>query len=268
MIGQEKLNTQVTMKPKQQNLKNQTIKQYTGSWYSKNGHPLKIWRKTGTNQHLATSVLTKAVPCSKCGPTGISVGLPFKMLGKNANGINKLNSVTTVESCKLCDPTKGPVGTNSAGAKIRSAVTLLHKDYYTTNLSYLKGRCNTIDTNKVIQKKEGITYFKDGKYVWPTNSTDNSAIYKNNCVSRCYASCNTTIYKPSNPQYGVQGAVSNSARLDRLKYNSINKTNNSLGKQYNVNFAYNGSNNSIYFVKNKEGKCENTCYNNRLRMRG
>ena len=267
MIGDEKLNTQVTIKPKQQNLKNQTINQYTGSWYSKYGHPLKIWRKSGANQHLATSVVTKTVPCRKCGPTGISVGLPFKMLGKNAIGINKLNSVTTIESCDLCDPTKGPVGTNSAGAKIRSAVTLLHKNYYTTNLSYLKGRCNTIDTNKVIQQKKGITYFKDGKYVWPSNSTDNSAIYKNNCVSRCYASCNTTIYKPSNPQYGVQGAVSNSARLDRVKYNTITKTNNTLAKQYNVNFAYNGSNNSIYFVKNKEGNCANDCYKNRLRMR-
>ena len=267
MIGDEKLNTQVTTKPKQQNLKNQTINQYTGSWYSKYGHPLKIWRKSGANQHLATSVVTKTVPCRKCGPTGISVGLPFKMLGKNAIGINKLNSVTTIESCDLCDPTKGPVGTNSAGAKIRSAVTLLHKNYYTTNLSYLKGRCNTIDTNKVIQQKKGITYFKDGKYVWPSNSTDNSAIYKNNCVSRCYASCNTTIYKPSNPQYGVQGAVSNSARLDRVKYNTITKTNNTLAKQYNVNFAYNGSNNSIYFVKNKEGNCANDCYKNRLRMR-
>ena len=114
MIGDEKLNTQVTTKPKQQNLKNQTINQYTGSWYSKYGHPLKIWRKSGANQHLATSVVTKTVPCRKCGPTGISVGLPFKMLGKNAIGINKLNSVTTIESCDLCDPTKGPVGTNSA----------------------------------------------------------------------------------------------------------------------------------------------------------
>jgi hypothetical protein len=267
MIGDEKVNTQVTMKPKQQNLINQTINQYTGSWYSKNGHPLKLWRKSGANQHLATSVLSKTVPCSNCSPTGIAVGLPFKMLGKNASGINKLNSVTTIESCDLCDPTKGPVGTNSAGAKIRSAVTLLHKNYYTTNLSYLKSRCNTIDTNKVIQQRDGITYFKDGKYVWPSDTTDNSAIYNSNCKTDKATCCNTTIYKPSNPQYGVQGAVSNSARLDRVKYNSINKTNNTLAKQYNVNFAYNGSNNSIYFEKNKEGSCVNYCYKNRLRMR-
>ena len=61
---------------------------------------------------------------------------------------------------------KDRVGTNSAGAKIRSAVTLLNKNYYTSNISYLKSRCNTIDTNKVIQQRDGITYFKDGKYVW------------------------------------------------------------------------------------------------------
>lgn len=267
MIGNEKVNTQVTIQPKQQNLKNQTMNQYTGSWYSKNGHPLKIWRKSGANQHLGTSVLTKTVPCSNCAPTGISVGLPFKMLGKNARGINKLTSVTTSNSCDLCDPTKGPVGTNSAGAKIRSAVTLLNKKYYTTNLSYLKSRCNTIDTNKVIQQKEGITYFKNGKYVWPSNSTNNSAIYNSNCNSDRATCCNTTIYKPSNPQYGVQGAVSNSARLDRVKYNTITTTNNTLAKQYNVNFAYNGSSNSIYFAKNKEGSCVNYCYTNRLRMR-
>ena len=72
------------------------------------------------------------------------------MLGKNPNGINKLTSVTTKDSCNLCDPTKGPVGTNSAGAKIRPAITILHKNYYTSNLSYLKGRCKTYDTNIVL----------------------------------------------------------------------------------------------------------------------
>ena len=88
------------------------------------------------------------------------------------------------------------------------------------------------------------------------DTTDNSAIYNSNCKTDKATCCNTTIYKPSNPQYGVQGAVSNSARLDRVKYNSINKTNNTLAKQYNVNFAYNGSNNSIYFEKNKGKLCK------------
>ena len=265
MSSNEKLKTQVTIQPKQQNLKNQIINPYTGSWYP-SAHPLKIWRKHGANQHLGTSVHNNTVPCNKCGPTRISVGLPFKMLGKNVNGINKLNSVSTVDSCVLCDPTKGPVGTNSSGAKIRSAVTLLNKNYYTTNLSYLKSRCNTIDTNNVILKKEGITYFNNGKYVWPTNSTNNSAIYKTNCTSDKNSCCNTTIYKPSNQQYSTQGAVSNSARITRLKYNTITTTNNSLSKQYNVNFNYNGSNNNIFFIKNKQNE-KKQCYINRLHMK-
>jgi|TARA_Y100000992_G_C21272017_1_gene497486 hypothetical protein len=266
MIGNEKTNTQVIIQPKYQNIKNQSLNYYTGTRYT-SAHPLKIWRRTGTHQHLASSILSKSTPCRKCAPTGISVGLPFKMLGKNSNGVNKITSVSTTESCTLCDPTKGPVGTNSAGAKIRSAVTLLNKHYYTSNLSYLKSRCNTIDTNKVIQQRDGITYFKNGNYVWPSNSSDNSAIYNSNCSSDKDTCCNTTIYKPSNPQYGIQGGVSNSARVARLKYNTITKNNNTLAKQYNVHFTYNGNNNSLYFAKSKEAVCVNNCYTNRLRMR-
>ena len=241
------------------------MNQYTGSWYSKNGHPLKIWRYTGTNQHLGTSSHN---PCKKCKPTNIVPGLPFKMLGKNYKGINKLNSVTTPDSCVLCNPTKGPVGTNSDGAKIRSAITLLNKNYYTTHNSYLKNRCKTTDTNTVLRKKDGITYFKNGKYVWPTNTENNSAIYNTNCNSDNNKCCYTTIYKPSNPQYSVQGGVTTSARIARLKYNTITNTNNSLSKQYNVNFKYDGNSNSIYFVKNKQCEKSQCCYKNRLRMRG
>ena len=267
MVRNEKLKTQITTLPKNQNYKNQSKNKTITSWYP-SAHPLKIWRKTGAKQHLGTFSSDVQNPCNKCKPIHTSVGLPFKMLGKNPNGVNKLNSVTTDDSCNLCDPTKGPVGTNSAGAKIRSAITLLHKNYYTSNLSYLKGRCNTYNTNIVISQEPGITYFKDGKYVWPSNSTNNSAIYKTNCNSDYSSCCNKTIYKPSNTQFSTQGAVSNSARLARVKYNTITTGNKDISKKYNVNFAYNGSQNNIYFVKNKTQDLQQCCYKNRLRMRG
>ena len=267
MVRNEKLKTQITTLPKNQNYKNQSKNKTITSWYP-SAHPLKIWRKTGAKQHLGTYVSDVQIPCNKCKPIHTSVGLPFKMLGKNPNGVNKLNSVTTDDSCNLCDPTKGPVGTNSAGAKIRSAITLLHKNYYTSNLSYLKGRCKTYNTNIVLSQEPGITYFKDGKYVWPSNSTNNSAIYKTNCNSKYSKCCNKTIYKPSNSQFSTQGAVSNSARLARVKYNAITTGNNSIRNEYNVNFTYNGSQNNIYFVKNKTQDLQQSCYKNRLRRCG
>ena len=267
MVREEKLKTQITTIPTNQNYINESKNKTITTWYP-TAHPLKIWRKTGAKQHLGTSNINNSIPCVKCKPINTSVGLPFKMLGKSANGINKLNNVTTEDSCNLCDPTKGPVGTNSAGAKIRPAITLLNKNYYTNNLSYLKARCKTYNTNIVITQEPGITYFKDGKYVWPSNSTDNSAIYKTNCNSNYSKCCNKTIYKPSNAQFSTQGAVSNSARLARVNYNTIISGNKAISTEYNVNFAYNGAQNNIYFVKNKTQQLQQCCYKNRLRMRG
>ncbi len=267
MVREEKLKTQVTTLPTNQNYNNASKNTTITTWYP-TAHPLKIWRKTGAKQHLGTSIKNNRIHCVKCKPIDTSVGMPFKMLGKYPNGVNKLTSVTTDESCDLCDPTKGPVGTNSAGAKIRSAITLLRKNYYTSNLSYLKGRCNTYNTNIVLSRQPGITYFKDGQVVWPSNYINNSAIYKTNCNSVYSKCCNKTIYKPSNPQFSTQGAVSNSARLARVKYNAITTGNKSITNQYNVNFVYNGSENNIYFVKNKTQEIQQCCYKNRLRMRG
>ena len=104
--------------------------------------------------------------------------------------------------------------------------------------------------------------------VWPSNSINNSAIYKTNCNSKYSKCCNKTIYKPSNSEFSTQGAVSNSARLARVKYNTITTGNKNISNEYNVNFVYNGSENNIYFVKNKTQNLIQCCYKNRLRMRG
>ena len=263
-MNSEKINTQYTITPKNSNYKNIPKPSYTGLWYP-TAHPLKIWRKNGTKQHLTTSTQNNKKLCNQCKPLNMFPGKAFKLLGKNNYGINKLTSHTNETNCDLCDPTKGPNGTNSAGAKIRSAVTLLDKEYNTTTGQYLKSRCKDFKTRNIIHKKKGIAYFdKQGKAKWPSSNPSTSAgTYITNCCST--KKCNETTYKPSNPQYATQGAVESSARLARLKYNEINTTNNSFKQQYQRNFSYN-SNNSLYFIKNKTQPMTKCCYSKQIKQ--
>ena len=62
--------------------------------------------------------------------------------------------------------------------------------------------------------------------MWPTDEKNGPQIRD---MPTTNAKCNTatskqTIYKPNNVQYGVQGAVSSSARSERLKLNASTQT--------------------------------------------
>ena len=255
----QKLNNQVVILPSNTNYKNSVKSSYNGNWYP-TAHPLKIWRKSGMKQHIPIS---QKNTCIKCQPFHLLYGKEFKELGKNSEGINKLNAVTNETNCILCDPTKGPKGTNSAGAKIRSATTNISKDYFTSSQEYLKRRCKSVTQQSIIHKNPTIAYFNEkGQAKWPSSDPSTSAgSYLTNC---CDENCNIT-YKPSNPQYATQGGVDNATRLLRLKYNTINTTNNSYKKRFLVNYSYITSHNSIYFIKSKMNKCTKSCYTSRIR---
>ena len=112
----------------------------------------------------------------------------------------------TVRTCGKSIP-----GSNKGcDAHTLSANTVLKQNYYTTNSQYLQSRCKT---------------FKQRSFNFSLDSSGNANA---NCTQSGNVSgdCKKVIYKPSNAKYSVQGAVSSSTRLLRLKYDSIVSKNN------------------------------------------
>ena len=199
------------------------------TWYSKSGKPLKIWRKTGYTNSLGTNISSKSYNCGECTSDYI-IGKEFKMLGKYLT----TSKTRDGSGCLNVDETRGPVGTTGSGARIRSAVTKVNKTYHTHTKAYLESRNKNYSNNQFISKLPNVTYYDSNKdYVWPTDQSVNSSMYQGRlCDNGKYK---TVIYKPSNPQFGVQGAVDSSSRIHRLKHNTMEK--------------------SSYLVKNKSTPC-------------
>ena len=75
--------------------------------------------------------------------------------------------------------------------------------------------------------------------------------------------CKLVVYKPNNPQYAKQGAVSSSTRIlklnvDTITTNAASFNRNEQGVKYTPNSLVNSSNTNIPFLlKNKASKCDN-----------
>ena len=86
---------------------------------------------------------------------------------------------------------------NKAVRRVRSASTILKKNYYQSSAEHLYNRCKTFDQVE--------------SHYMPSPL---------NCDSICE---NTSVYKPSNEKFAKQGAVSSSTRIVDLKRQSIEK---------------------------------------------
>jgi hypothetical protein len=261
----------------------------SNNWYP-SARPLKQYRLRGTSSSLGTYVSTDDVPssssyivdgenqCNFCPKSNLSIGVPFKMIGKNEKGINKDLPTDATASyddagCRVCDPTRGPVLNQlnvgpthgrgsvmsfSGGARLRSGVTTVSKNYYQTHSSYMRSRGKDYVSNAIVHKVPGIEYNQKtnggSEIVWPVTmqkvelaespflgQTLDSSFYRGNaCVpsidqrgdgySKLHAAenCSLSIYKPNNSQFAQQGAVDSSSRITRLKYNTITKNNASF----------------------------------------
>jgi hypothetical protein len=187
----------------------------------------------------------KSANCDNCS-SNYTIGTEFKMLGKYISpSALDVNGSRDASGCRSVDNTRGPVGTKgtgsiisfSGGAKIKSAVTLVNKKYYANNSSYLKSRNMDYNNNTFITKLPGVTYYDgSGKFIWPTDEVMNSSMFQGRqCVDGTY---NTVIYKPSNHQYGVEGAVDSSSRVARLKYNTMQKAGKYSGDKKTTPVCY------------------------------
>jgi len=164
------------------------------------------------------------------------------------------------------------VACNPENNIIKSAVTLLNKKYYTDSRAYLKSRCKTYD------QKQNITQLVDPNArlipgtqlpAWPQNDVCGpQTFFIGTCPDKCQSTAklcdgkdsnnptrSTAIYKPSNPQFQVQGAVDSSSRIARLKYNTITKNaagfSTAFGAQAANAAKYSANSNGPYFIKNK-----------------
>ena len=151
------------------------------------------------------------------------------------------------------------VACNPVATRLRPATTILNKKYYTDRKSYLRSRCILYEQKLTANPVATITYLDAaGNLLNPTDSATGPQVRQTqNCNKACPTSATAsvacqTIYKPNNTQYGQQGAVDSSARLTRLKLNTINKTAKSEKATFGTsNSRYLGSTETPYYLKSK-----------------
>lgn len=86
--------------------------------------------------------------------------------------------------------------------RVKSASTLLPKQYYQTLQEYRKAKCQTFEQNT---------------FHFPPMVAENT--YQNQCSLS--SSCSITVHKKNNTKYDVQGAVSSSANTNTIHHQEI-----------------------------------------------
>ena len=210
--------------------------------------PLHHYRKTGSSSSHTADISYSTPP--NCTPWFYSrrVGIPFKMLGKKDDGMQK-----TV----CCQP--GNVISFSGNASIRTGSTNKPRtnikgnenpEYYFDYAAYLKRRGNSYAAKSSFHAIPGVDYTK-----YPDGSPNDSSHYVENLPTS--PSCtNVTLYKASNPSFSTQGPVDGSTHIARKKYNAITTNNASFVKPWGVKITY--TEEPIFFKKNNFYVCKDT----------
>jgi len=125
--------------------------------------------------------------------------------------------------------------------------------FYTLNITTFVGLFNYVNTlaNKEAVLTLLVEFIYNPYYGVPIEGPSNPR------------GCKLVVYKPNNPQYAQQGAVSSSTRMlklnvDTITTNAASFNRNEQGVKYTPNSLINGSNTNIPFIlKNKVSKCDN-----------
>ena len=169
------------------------------------------------------------------------------------------------------------VACNPENNRIKSAVTLLNKNYYSDTRAYLRSRCRTYDQKlNITRLANQESRYLEGTNIpaWPTDEQCGIQTFiigttPDKCQSGAEL-CNnnippnpkkaTAIYKPSNRTFAHRGPVESSTRIERLKYDTINKNAASFTKNYGKAAAnaasYTNNTGGGYFVKDKQAFCD------------
>jgi len=167
-------------------------------------------------------------------------------------------------ACMACNP---------QADVIKSGITTQSQSQYSSMSQYLESRCRTYAQRESTTKIPGGTYYPSptnnvpftflypdndprGPQVYQPKNCANPKIYNNNALNTPPNNYCSTIYKPNNPQFARQGAVSGSTRLQKLKSDTITSNGFSYYSAYGATMAnagnFQGTNESNnYFVKNR-----------------
>lgn len=209
--------------------------------------PIKHWRKQLTVDPAVGGTRSKLI--------NLSAPSSSIYLGNNNNseccGGNGSSIISTIE-------TKNNICCEKNPTVIKSARTILSKKYYTDSRAYLRSRCKLYEQKLSTTRIPGNTYFDaSGNELYPNNSDTGPQNYlMRNCANTCDINNQpTTIYKPNNRNFSTQGAVTSSARLVKLKYDTVNKNGASFNSAYGQAAAnagkYSENGNAPYFIKSK-----------------
>jgi hypothetical protein len=206
-----------------------------------NSRPLKIYRR-----ELATQT---TIPCSRNSVTIDELNMPngYIVNPKNNSGlVNTLDINLTTNQYERADPKCNTLATcmsQQANARrrvrssgmirkdydpLQSGSTVAKLKYYTNTSQYLNSRNMTYQQNQTIHVKSG-----DINSV-PGTPSSASNVYSTNSVNSCVQNI---YYKPSNPQFAEQGAVSSSSRILRKKFDTITTVGSSFSKPYGMGLA-------------------------------
>jgi hypothetical protein len=165
------------------------------------------------------------------------------------------------------------VACNPENNVIKSGIVTQSQSYYTSITQYMESRCRTYAQRESTTKLPDGTYYPSptnnvpfiflypnddprGPQVYEPKNCANPKIYNSNALNTPPNNYCSTIYKPNNPQFARQGAVSGSTRLQKLKSDTITSNGFSYYSAYGATMANagnfqgtNASNN--YFVKNR-----------------
>ena len=204
--------------------------------------PLKIYRREIASQD--------AKPCSRNSVKIDDLNMPNGYIvnpKQNSGLVNTLDIHLTTNQYDRADAKCNTLATcmsqqANARRRVRSS-GMIRKDYeplqngstvaklkyYTNTSQYLNSRNMTYQQNQTIHVKSG-----DINSV-PGTPSSASNVYSTNSVNSCVP--HNIYYKPSNPQFAEQGAVSSSSRILRKKFDTITTVGSSLSKHYGMGLA-------------------------------
>lgn len=248
--------------------------------------PLKQWRKqlippipSASSAKATGSQLSRpggAVPvntsveCPSCADSQNVASVNTLIFGNNAYLTSSTPNHIFTNGVEITEPSNNEYGKciscDPVSNVIKSGTTLLKKNYYQTTKAYLYAKGQTFAQKSTFEKRAGVTYIgPDGNPVLPSDSPNGSQVYD---IPNCPGLCPdgqpvSTIYKPNNTNYAVQGAVDSSTRLMRLKQQAMNKNGASFSSAYGMAAANAGKYSTVsspYFIKSKVNVCRPQTY--------
>mgnify|MGYP000909091563 CR=1 FL=1 len=239
------------------------IKPNLNQKYTGKANPLKHWRKQLIPSQGAKNTSRKVSVSQVMDRPGGSNHLVSNLSDCENCSHNMKNYISkdsqstfdrlfeTSDNCWTDTENKKKVTILNPARITRPASTIVSKKYYTTSKAYLKSRVKLYDQNQTLSN------------ITPPNAQNfnstNCCADNNNAVQ--------VIYKPNNPGFSKEGAVTSSNRIVKLKYDTIQKAASNLKENWGQNGAnaakYRGNAEAPYYMKSKMELPVNQCKTNK-----